>query len=189
MSTPTRTYRERLKKKPLLRSNSVESVSNTTTTSTSPLSELQTILSHSSAGVSFQSVVIAAVQIVERALCVEHRVAQAALSLGQREKVTEMVNTTEEAAELLRNTLNAGGPSLNQLCGERPAVDRVENTSWWYALAEAVEVLDDSVEQLVSLSHAQSKDSQARSLSDCVAQILRRHHNELLVEAQQWMPA
>ena len=191
MSTSTRTYRERLKEKPLLESSSkeAETIPDTTSAFSPALTDLQTILAHDSAGTSFQSVVMTAVKIVERALCVEQRVVQAALSLGQREKVTEMVKTTEAAAELLRSTLSARGPSLNQLCGERPTVDATERASWWYMLAEAVEVLDDSVEQLVSLSNAQAKDSLARALSDCVAQLLRRHHNTLLVEAEQWMPA
>jgi hypothetical protein len=187
MNTAARTLRERIQQKPLLHSAAHTDAARTSPSdTTTALSALRRILAGPNSGAAFQSVVIATVRIVERAMCQEHCVAQAALSLGQQEKLSGMVDTIEEAALLLRDQLSTQGSSLTNLCGEQPARSG-EAAPWPDALFSAVQVLDESVSQLVSLSNAQPKGSSSRALSDCTAQLLRSHHNTLLLEAEEWM--
>lgn len=182
MSTAARTHRERIREKTLLGSAGAPSPTEPEAT----LSALQRILAECNSGAAFQSVVIAAVRIVERAVCHEQCVADAALSLGQQEKLSEMVNFMEKAAQLLRRQLSTQSDSLTHLCGERPARP-VDPEPWPEALFSAVQALDEGISQLVSLSNAQPKGSTSRALSDCMAQLLRSHHNTLLLEAEEWM--
>lgn len=188
MSTAARTPRERLHDKPLLHSDAASSTAapHGPADPADALETLERILAERNSGAAFQSVVMAAVRIVERAVCHEHCVAQAALSLGQQEKLTGMVATIEEAAVLLRDQLSMQGSSLTHLCGERPSRS-TEAEPWPDALFRAVQALDESVCQLTSLSNAQPKGSPSRALSDCAAQLLRSHHNTLLMEAEEWM--
>ncbi len=215
MNTVARTLRERIQQKPLLHSAAHTDAARTSPTdTTTALSALRRILAGPNSGAAFQSVVIATVRIVERAMCQEHCVAQAALSLGQQEKLSGMVDTIEEAALLLRDQLSTQGSSLTNLCGEQPARSG-EAAPWPDALFSAVQVLvarhriplnrvpviffiqpsdsrrypisSKSGPLMVSLSNAQPKGSSSRALSDCTAQLLRSHHNTLLLEAEEWM--
>ncbi len=187
MSTAARTHRERIQEKTLLGSTGAPATAETAPTEPEvALSTLQRILAECNSGTAFQSVVMVAVRIVERAVCHEQCVADAALSLGQQEKLSEMVDFMEEAAQLLRRQLSTQGGNLTHLCGERPARP-VDSEPWPEALFSAVQVLDEGISQLVSLSNAQPKGSTSRALSDCTAQLLRSHHNTLLLEAEEWM--
>jgi hypothetical protein len=139
-------------------------------------------------GTAFQSVAVAAVQILERALCYEREAAEAALSLGQQEKLSSMVDTAEQAAALLRSTLDAqGGATVIRLCaqGEPPAP--TDNQPWWFALTDALEVLEEGTSRMSSLTTAQPKGSSARELSQVIARLLREHHDALLLEADEWI--
>ncbi len=138
-------------------------------------------------GSAFQSVAVAAVQILDRALSYEREAAEAALSLGQQEKLESMVETIERAAALLRKNLDAQGGTVMHLCakGDRPAPP--ENQPWWFALTDALEVLEEGTGRMTSLTTAQPADSPARELSQCIAQLLRGHHDELLLEADDWI--
>lgn len=138
-------------------------------------------------GTAFQSVAVAAVQILERALCYEREAAEAALSLGQQEKLESMVETVERAAAVLRSTLNAQGANVMHLCGkgEQPAPS--DNQPWWFALTDALEILEEGTGRMSSLTTAQPDGSPARELSQLIAQLLRGHHDELLLEADDWI--
>jgi len=187
MSIAARTHRERIQQKSLLSTSAGPATAEEAPTEpTAALSTLRGILADHNTGAAFQSVVMAAVRIVERAVCHEQCVAEAALSLGQQEKLRQMVDLMEEAALLLRQQLSTQGASLTHLCGERPARP-ADPEPWPDALFTAVQVLNESVSQLVSLSNAQPKGSPSRALSDCMAQLLRSHHNTLLLEAEEWM--
>ena len=139
------------------------------------------------AGTAFQSVAVAAVQILERALCYEREAAEAALSLGQQEKLKSMVETIQRAAAVLRETLDAQGDKVMHLCaqGEDPAP--ADNQPWWFALTDALEVLEEGTGRMASLTTAQPTGSPARELSQLIAQLLRGHHDELLLEADDWI--
>lgn len=149
---------------------------------------LQTLVQDTSKkGTAFQSVAVAAVQILERALCYEREAAEAALSLGQQEKLSSMVGTIEQAAAILRSALDTEGASVVHLCaqGDRPAP--TDGQPWWFALTDALEVLEEGTGRMTSLTTAQPAGSPARALSELIAQLLRGHHDELLLEADDWI--
>jgi len=142
-------------------------------------------------GTAFQSVAIAAVQILERALCYERDAAQAALSLGQQEKLDAMVETVREAVQVLRDALSAQGDEVIHLCGDEHASSMLDSGSegqpWWFALTDALEVLEEGTGRMSSLTTAQPDGSPARRLSQLTTQLLRRHHDALLIEADEWI--
>jgi len=139
-------------------------------------------------GAVFQSVAVAALQILDRALCHEERAAEAALSLGQREKLQSMITTTEHVLSTLKGTLSTQGAKVMDLCAEQrreePASD---DPSWWFVLTDALEILAEGAERMNSLTTAQPEGSPAHDLSAFVAQLLRAHHHELHLEAEQWI--
>jgi len=187
-SRRTDSYRERLERKPLLLD--VETEDEDEEAATPPDVEmLRGVLEQvGQEGTAFQSVVVAAVQILERALCYEREAAEAALSLGQQEKLSAMVDTAEQAAALLRSTLNAqGGAKVMHLCGQGEPPTPTDNQPWWFALTDALEVLEEGTSRMSSLTTAQAEGSAARKLSQAVAQLLREHHDALLLEADEWI--
>lgn len=138
-------------------------------------------------GTVFQSVAVAALQILERVVCYEREAADAALSLGQREKLQSMVETSEQACATLQNSLSVQGAKVKQLCTEGPPANFGDDRSWWFVLTEALDILEKGTEQMASLTSAQPEGSPACALSRCIAQLLREHHDELLLEAEQWI--
>lgn len=138
-------------------------------------------------GTVFQSVAVAAVQILDRALCFEREAAEAALSLGQRERMQQMVSTAEEAAQILRDTLHRQGAKVMHLCGESTPPGPQNGQKWWFALNDALGVLDEGTGRMASLTTAQPEGSPAHELSSLIAQLLRAHHDALLVEADEWI--
>jgi hypothetical protein len=144
----------------------------------------QLVQTSTDGGAVFQSVAVAAVQILERAICYEEEAADAALSLGQQEKLDRMTATAREAVALLRGTLSAQGAKVMNLCSTEDALD---SQPWWFALTDALEVLEEGTDRMESLTVAQPERSAARALSNVVTQLLRSHHDALLVEAEQWI--
>ena len=140
----------------------------------------------------YQSVAVAAVQILEKALRYERQAASAALSLGQQEKMRSMVETAERAVSVLRDTLTAQGHKVMHLCTEKsPAGPATASDDagqpWWFTLSSALEVLEQGTDQMTSLTTGQSPGSAARELSQLIAQLLRSHHDALLLEAEGWI--
>lgn len=143
-------------------------------------------------GATYQSVAVAAVQILERARCYEREAAQAALSLGQQEKLESMVSTADQAVSVLRDTLSAQGHKVMHLCSEKspPEPDRDPDSTgqpWWFVLADALDVLEEGTDRMSTLTTGQPSGSPARKLSQIIAQLLRRHHDALLLEADEWI--
>ncbi|CAM3356088.1 hypothetical protein GGP91_000188 [Salinibacter ruber] len=140
----------------------------------------------------YQSVAVAAVQILEKALRYERQAASAALSLGQQEKMRSMVETAEQAVSVLRDTLTAQGHKVMHLCTEKSPVGPASAADdagqpWWFTLSNALEVLEQGTDQMTSLTTGQSPGSAARELSQLTAQLLRSHHDALLLEAEEWI--
>lgn len=140
----------------------------------------------------YQSVAVAAVQILEKALHYEQQAASAALSLGQQEKMRSMVETAEQAASVLRETLTAPGHKVMHLCSTTSSAGRDLTSDdprqpWWFALSNALEVLEQGTDQMTSLTTGQPSGSPARELSQLIAQLLRSHHDALLLEAEEWI--
>lgn len=143
-------------------------------------------------GATYQSVAVAALQILERALCYEREAAEAALSLGQREKLKSMVATADQAVSVLRDTLSAQGHKVMHLCTEQspPVPDRNQSSSnepWWFVLTDALEVLEEGTDRMSTLTTGQPSGSPARKLSQTIAQLLQSHHDALLLEADDWI--
>lgn len=141
-------------------------------------------------GTAFQSVAVAAVKVLEQALVYERDAADAALSLGQREKLQAMVDTAEEAVRVLRSALSVQGAKVMHLCGGGDPSDRSSSPSgqpWWFALTDALEVLEEGTGRMSSLTTAQPDGSPARRLSQLITQLLRGHHDALLLEADEWI--
>jgi hypothetical protein len=143
-------------------------------------------------GATYQSVAVAAVQILERALRYEREAAEAALSLGQQEKLKAMVEMANQAVSVLRDTLSAQGHKVMHLCSQQspPEADADADTAgqpWWFVLANALEVLEEGTDQMTSLTTGQPAGSPARELSQLIAQLLRSHHDALLLEAEEWI--
>lgn len=138
-------------------------------------------------GAVFQSVVVAALQILDRALFYEQKAATAALSLGQREKLQSMIATTREALVVLKGTLSIQGAKVMDLCAEQRREEPSEDPSWWFALTDALEILAEGAERMNSLTTAQPDGSPAHELSEFVAQLLHGHYHQLHLEADQWI--
>jgi len=181
-------YRKRLEDKPLLMEREGDDGGEDVATQPD-VEALRALLERiGQEGTAFQSVVVAAVQILERALCYEREAADAALSLGQQEKLSTMVDTAEQAAALLRSTLNAqGGSKVMHLCGQGEPPAPAGNQPWWFALTDALEVLEEGTSRMSSLTTAQPEGSAAHRLSQTVTRLLREHHDALLLEADEWI--
>lgn len=183
-----RSYRERFEEKDLLLDT------NEAEEGTAPkpdIEALQSLIERvDCTGTRYQSVAVAAVQILERALAYEREAAEAALSLGQQEKVDAMVESAEQAVSVLRGTLSAQGHKVMHVCSEQtssPSTRKASGQPWWFALTDALEVLEEGTDQMDSLTTGQSTDCPARELSQIVAQLLRGHHDALLIEAEEWI--
>lgn len=182
----TAAYRERLDRAPLLLD--VEEDAPDPETAQPDVDALRALVEDADQnGTAFQSVAVAAVQILDRALCYEREAADAALSLGQQEKLESMVETVERAATVLRSALNAEGTKVMHLCAEDSRSTPADNQPWWFALTDALEVLEEGTGRMASLTTAQPDGSPARTLSRLIAQLLRGHHDELLLEADDWI--
>lgn len=140
----------------------------------------------------YQSMAVAAVQILERALRSERQAAEAALSLGQQEKMESMVETAHQAVSILRGTLNPQGHKVMSLCAQESLPDptwesQSSGQPWWFVLSDALEVLEEGTEQMTTLTMGQASGSPTRELSQLIAQLLRSHHDALLLEAEEWI--
>lgn len=136
--------------------------------------------------VVFQSVAVTALRLIERVRCRTAQAAEAALSLGQQDKLRNMEHALVATADALQSALSTQGAQMLGLCGEEEHADDEEGL-WWFALTEAIEALEESAQQMDSLSDGQPEGSVASDLSRLVADLLRRQHTDLLVEADQWI--
>ncbi len=136
--------------------------------------------------VAFQCVAVAALQTLDRARYREQQAAEAALSLAQRQKLDAMIEAVEAAAGALRAVLNAQGAKLRDRNTLPPPADAPER-SWWFALREAIQALDEGGVLLCSLAAGQPEGGPTRRLSGAVAHLLHQHHRDLLAEAEPWL--
>lgn len=136
--------------------------------------------------VVFQSVAVTALQLLERAMRRDRQAVEAALSLGQREKLQDMLETLETTAKALREALSEQGAQMLSLC-EEPKTGDSEERSWWFALTEAIEALEDGAQQMAPLAAGQPEGSAARELGELTEHLMRQHHADLLTEAEQWI--
>lgn len=142
--------------------------------------------------VVFQSVAVTGLQLLHGILQRDRQALEAAISLGQREKLENMIGALETLSETLKQSLSQQGAQMLDLCGPadakrngKPAGE--DEASWWFALTEALEAIEAGVQQLDSLADGQPEESAPHRLSDLLAEVLRRQHEELLREAKQWI--
>ena len=99
-----------------------------------------------------------------------------------------MIATNKNVLATLKGTLSAQGAKVMNLCAEqRREEPAVEDQSWWFVLTDALEILAEGAERMNSLTTAQPEGSPAHDLSEFVAKLLRAHHHELHLEAEQWI--
>lgn len=140
--------------------------------------------------VVFQSVAVTGLQLLRGILRRDRQALDAAISLGQREKLESMVEALEELDETLKQSLSEQGVQMLSLCGLSASdarSEQPEEDSWWFALTEALESIEGGIQQMDNLADGQPEDSAPHRLSDLLANVLRHQHEELLREAQQWI--
>lgn len=136
-------------------------------------------------GVVFQSVIVACVQTIDRVRLREEQVAEASISLAQREKLHHLLAELDAVSYVLRNALTTQGTSMLRM-GSSDAAPHDESR-WWYALAEAIQELEDGSERMASLVGAQPRGASVRRLAGSVVRLLHKHHARLVLEAEAWM--
>lgn len=137
--------------------------------------------------VAYQSVAVAGLQILERVLKQERIAAAAAISLAQRDKLDAMVCTLEETVAALRMSLSVQGSKMLFACTQTLGNTNPDERSWWFALTETIQALEDGIDAISGIVSGQPKGGASRTLSSVIARQLHRHHNDLLSEAEQWI--
>ena len=151
---------------------------------------------------AFQGVLVAVAHVVQRTAERVRATEASALNLAQQQKVAAVAGDLDALAQALRDALNAQGRCL--LDGRRTLRDKVKEArekvraslvpkpepgaaSWWFALSEAVEALDDAASQVNTLAAAQPAGAPAAALGREVVAQLDAHREALLTEAERWV--
>lgn len=135
--------------------------------------------------VVFQSMAVTVLQLLEKTYGHLCESIQAALSLGQQDKLKSMEGEVRAAMRALRSLLSEQGSQMLDLCVESEEASSPEG-SWWFALSETIEHLEEGTQQMESLERGQP-DGPARELARIVGELLRKQHADLLVEADEWI--
>ncbi len=128
--------------------------------------------------IAFQSVLVAAIQIVERVREEEVAVARAAISLAHKEQLSHMLASTDSMMQVLRSALNDQGSRILDLQPRELGLDDRHN-SWWFCLAKAIETLNAGMDWINSIVSGQQRDSPSRKLANIVSGFLEQHHSHL----------
>lgn len=136
--------------------------------------------------VAFQSLAVTCLQTLANVLVHERQAERATISLAQGEKLQGMIQTVESTADAVTDLLDAqGSRMLNINAEEEPPAEN--DNSWWFALAETIEVIENGLHRILSLAAGQPKGGAGRRLSAIIVRLLRRHHHQLLIEADAWI--
>ena len=133
---------------------------------------------------SFQSVAVAALQSLNRVACCERQLAGATLSLAQHQRLQDMIGGVEGARGLLRCMLSPRNAAV--LDANTPSPETTE-PSWWFALCEALHVLEEEQARMASIPRGQPRSRAAGALCSHVAALLEDHYRTLFTEAERWM--
>ena len=158
---------------------------NTTLTSDIPaIQSLFDLFEHeNTSSIAFQSVLVAAIQIMERVREEELAVSNAAISLAQRQQLAHMLEAVDSMIRSLRCALNDQGSRILDLQPRTAGLDEQHN-SWWFCLAKALETLNAGSDWISSIVSGQHKESPSRKLARIVAHFLEMHHIRLYAETQ-----
>lgn len=133
----------------------------------------------------FQAVVVASLQTLNRVVERQRQAAAASISLAQGHKMRDMVRATESMIAALTAILSAQGSKMLHLC--TGAKCQKGDPSWWFALTETIQALEEGMEHMSALVYGQRKGAPARLLSSQVVRLLRSQHHSLLAEAEHWI--
>ncbi len=150
-------------------------------TTTEQLSAL--FASENISSIAFQSVLVAAIQIMDRVREEEVAVSVAAISLAHRQQLAHMLASVDSMIQLLRAALNDQGSRILDLQPRDLGMDD-QNTSWWFCLAQALETLNAGKDWITSIVSGQQKESPARELARIISSFLEKHHARLHAETQ-----
>lgn len=140
-------------------------------------------------GAAFQSILLALAQALARALRVIRRVAASAISLAHKEKLQRMVEELGELYTVLQDALSEQGQRLLEadVEEETPKETPAATQTWWFALSEAIAILEEDASWIESLVSKQPADAPSRLTGEVVVGLLGKYHDQLLVEADRWM--
>lgn len=148
--------------------------------------EVRALIGNLKNSVAFQSVAVAALQTLDSVMEAEKKAAAESISLAQGEKLRSMIQSAEETAEAISDALDAQGAHILNLTPDSSAPEEGDK-SWWFALTETIQCIEDGSERLLSLASGQPKGGPARRLCSVVVRLLRKQHHDLLVEADAWI--
>lgn len=148
-------------------------------------SELSTILQEeNTTSIAFQSVLVAAIQIIERVREDEIAVSRASISLGQRQNLSHMLASVDSMLQTLKTALNDQGGRILDL-QPRDLTHEETHNSWWFCLAAAIETLTAGIDWIKLIVSGQDKSSACRKLAKAVNDFLDKHLAQLSAEIQQ----
>ncbi len=148
--------------------------------------EVRGIESPTRANIAYQSLAVASLKTLRGVLSREREAERLAISLAQGEKLRHLISTLESTSEAIGQTLDIQGRHVLNLSPDY-SVTRNAERSWWFALVECIEAIEDGIHCILSLAASQPKGGPGRTLTAIVVRLLRSHHRELLVEADSWI--
>ncbi|CAM3202230.1 hypothetical protein [Rhodothermus bifroesti] len=150
------------------------------------LDELDILLqSPETSTLAFQALLASLTRALEQVQLQLQQAHKAALSLAQRETLHEMNRVLQAVIQRMRQALTAPGQYLLQL--NDTAASLAHEPSWWFALAEALEVIETTLQRTLSLVQGQPHRSLSRQLGAVLLRLLRRYQHHLLWEAREWI--
>ena len=135
--------------------------------------------------VAFQCVAVAVLQALARVRCREQRSAEAAISLAQQQRLGHMVETIGVAEQAVRRVLSE--PGRQMMAHSVPAAALPAEPSWWFALCETIQALEEALAWIASVARQQPEESPVRMLGRSVGRLLTRHYDLLVAEAEDWL--
>ena len=147
---------------------------------------IREVVTPEKSSVAFQSLAVASLQTLHTVLARERQAKGAAISLAQGEKLKRMIQRLESTADAVGEVLDAQGNQMLHLSADEAGAHEADN-SWWFALAECIEAIEDGTARILSLAAGQPKNGAGRKLSAIIVRLLREHHHQLLVEADAWI--
>lgn len=133
-----------------------------------------------------QSVLVAALQAVHRVLQCERQAVQASISLGQGEKLQQMIASLEATEQALRESLTEQGAKMLDLTLKKGplAAGSDKEHPWAAALSCILLTLEEDIDWIISLVARQPKGSPGRTISGIVVHLLHHHYNQVLAETE-----
>lgn len=127
---------------------------------------------------SFHSVCGVIMQVLMRVLATEIMVSKTAISLAHKERLDGMCAELRSMIDILAPWA-PGGPQMPVMPGAE--------SSWWYALSEATQQVNDAAEQLSAVVAKQEKRANLRNMAAQAVRVLREHYNILFAESKNWL--